>query len=85
MEGQQAKPTKKLHIGEKKTKQPETYPTRKTPRAYLLIQRIAARSTQERVYRTSPRPERLLETLPRRVRGDTARPRPILQTSLPGE
>ena len=54
MEGQQAKPTNKLHIGEKTTKQPETYPKRKTPRAYLQIQRTAARSTQERVYRTSP-------------------------------
>ena len=57
MEGQQAKPTNKLHIGEKTTKQPDTYPKRKTPRAYLQIQRTAARSTQERVYRTSPRPE----------------------------
>ena len=57
MEGQQAKPTDKLHIGEKKTKQPTTYPKRKTPRAYLQIQRTTARSTQEGIYRASPRPE----------------------------
>ena len=29
----------------------------KHPRAYLQIQRSIARSTQERIYRTSPRPE----------------------------
>ena len=57
MEGQQAKPTDKLHIGEKKTKQPTTYPKRKTPRAYLQIQRPTARSTQKGIYRASPRPE----------------------------
>ena len=55
MEGQQAKPSDKLHIGEKKTKQPTTYPKRKTPRAYLQIQRTTARSTQEGIYRASPR------------------------------
>ena len=57
MEGQQTKPTNKLHISEKKTEQPATYPKRKTPRAYLQIQRPTARSTQERIYRTSPQPE----------------------------
>ena len=50
MEGQQAKPTDKLQ-------QPTTYPKRKTPRAYLQIQRTTARSTQEGIYRASPRPE----------------------------
>ena len=35
MEGHQAKPSNKLHIGEKKTKQPATYPKKKKPRAYL--------------------------------------------------
>ena len=57
MEGQQANPTNKLHIGEKKTEQPATYPKRKTPRGYLQIQRTTARSIQERIYRTSPQPE----------------------------
>ena len=57
MEGPQAKPTNKLHINDKKTEQPATYPYRKTSRAYFQIQRPTARSTQERIYRTSPRSE----------------------------
>ena len=57
MEGQQAKPTNKLHIDEKKTEQPAANPKRKTSRAYLQIQRATDRSTQERIHRTSPRPE----------------------------
>ena len=44
-------------LTKKKTKQPATYPKRKTSRAYLQIQRPTARSTQERIYRTSPRSE----------------------------
>ena len=35
----------KLHIDEKKTEQPATYPKRKASRAYLQIQRTTARST----------------------------------------
>ena len=44
-------------LTKKKTEQPATYPKRKTSRAYLQIQRPTARSTQERIYRTSPRSE----------------------------